>query len=657
MIIINSMIRRLFIVFLLFFALIFMPNLTENNFINKQIKSTSNAAFAQNILKINSINFDTSDSIIFLGTSGLSETAPLSVSKGKLSNPERIFFDINNAVLTRPNTSFDLKNSVLKQFKIAQFSTNPNVVRIVITYSSNINPNQIRVLKHNGNLVIKVQNTTLRQEYMTQVYREQKNSPYDYYEKTTVTENNNSSAQASNPENQLFKEIQNAFNENTSQVAAKVGVSPEELVRPPAPTKEYKTKTRYFITRMDPKEGNALIGGVGVINLEKLMYLTEPSRVVFDMPNTIVAQELRGKEFRLSANETIKIGQFEPTIARAVITTPTPYKYKPVYSFDLQSVLIAHDDRMNGIKLFNTVSDISDIQASNSDKTTGNLSIGFSKPIVHSLRRDNSKLELSIYNANRYDIEKFKNKIKNTILESARMDYLPYQGIKITIPIKKTSTIDCYENLNATQLKMTVKTPETTTKPFPAATPVLPQSLSGRIVVIDPGHGGSDTGALRAGIAEKDITLDISKKVASILTKNGLHVELTRWNDTYVSLQERVEFSNSKRTDIFVSVHINSSVKPEVHGIETHYYTPAGYEVARVLHKSIMSKISGTDRGLFKSKFYVINHTEAPSVLLELGFISNDKERNALLTEDRKQKSAEAIAEGIINYLKSHSKK
>lgn len=660
MAIINSMIKKLLITFLSIFIL----------FIN--------TAKAQEVLKINNINFDNSDAIIFLGTSGLSNSTPLSIEKGKLSNPDRIYFDIQNAIVTKHNNSFEFQNSILTQLKLAQFSTAPPVVRIVISYDSTVNPEQIKILKHNNNLIIKLKNTTPTQDYLTQVYREIKEGPYDYYERTSVAEETPPPpapvprpTTAQKPpihpkNNEVFNQIQQAFSETTEQITPQVAKSPtkatvknEQPVRKNPPLKESKLKSRYYLERIDIRKGNVLLSGVGVVNIEKLIYLSEPSRVIFDMPNTVVDQELRGKEFKISETESIKIGQFESNKARAVITTPTPEKYRPIYAFDLQNILIAHDDRMSGVKLFNSTSDITSFAIRSLNETTDYFILDFTSPIVQSIKRDSSKIELNLYNAAGYDCEEFKNVIRNTKLNASRVDRLPYQGVRITIPIKKDTLVDCYENLNGTQLKLTINTPKTEAvscpvKPRPAVTS---QALSGRIIFIDPGHGGADTGALKAGIAEKDINLAIAKKVAAILTMRGAHVEMTRWTDSTVSLQERVEFSNSKRTDIFVSIHINSSVRPEVHGIETHYYTDSGYEVAKIIHKSIMSKVSGIDRGLFKSRFYVINHTEAPSVLLELGFISNDNERNTLLTEERKQRSAEAIAEGIINYLNTQQKR
>ena len=166
-----------------------------------------------------------------------------------------------------------------------------------------------------------------------------------------------------------------------------------------------------------------------------------------------------------------------------------------------------------------------------------------------------------------------------------------------------------------------------------------------------------DYGAIREGINEKDITLDVTQRVASILKSKGYKVALTRVDDKYVSLQERVEFSENEAPEIFVSIHVNSAVAVEPKGIETHYYHDYSKELAKTVHAHLIKGIDTKDRGLFKSKFYVINHTTVPAILVEMGFISNDEERAALVTDSRKQKTAKAIAEGIIEYIKSQQSK
>ena len=121
---------------------------------------------------------------------------------------------------------------------------------------------------------------------------------------------------------------------------------------------------------------------------------------------------------------------------------------------------------------------------------------------------------------------------------------------------------------------------------------------------------------------------------------------------TFVSLEDRVAFCENEGPEIFVSIHVNSAVSNDPNGIETHWYHDYSKDLAEIIHKNMTKEVKANDRGLFKSKFYVINHTTMPAVLCEIGFLSNDAERNELVTEARKQKTAKAIAEGIMEYLK-----
>ena len=224
-------------------------------------------------------------------------------------------------------------------------------------------------------------------------------------------------------------------------------------------------------------------------------------------------------------------------------------------------------------------------------------------------------------------------------------------GLKLTIPIDKDSLVNTYLGADGKALKISVKAPK---KQIAPVTPIIKKPSGVKRVVIDAGHGGTDCGAIRNGINEKDITLDVSKRVESLLKKQGYQVTMTRTNDIYVSLADRVSISEANAPDIFVSIHVNSSTRPEITGIETHYYHQESLNLAQTVHSSLASTIKSNNRGLFKSKFYVINHTTAPAILIEIGFISNDNERAQLVSEKRKQDTAKAIVEGINNYFKQH---
>ena len=127
---------------------------------------------------------------------------------------------------------------------------------------------------------------------------------------------------------------------------------------------------------------------------------------------------------------------------------------------------------------------------------------------------------------------------------------------------------------------------------------------------------------------------------------------MTRTKDETISLQDRVEISEAVIPDIFVSIHVNSSNSESPSGLETHYYKDNSLILAKCIHAAMLNNINSNDRGLFKSKFYVINHTTAPAVLVEIGFLSNPKERAQLVTDGRKEATAKAIVEGIDEYFK-----
>lgn len=189
--------------------------------------------------------------------------------------------------------------------------------------------------------------------------------------------------------------------------------------------------------------------------------------------------------------------------------------------------------------------------------------------------------------------------------------------------------------------------------------------LNGKTIVIDPGHGGSDPGAIGPNkIMEKDITLAISKKLALLLQQKGANVRLTRVSDVDVfgknatdaqELQARVQVGENSNADIFVSVHINASINRSVGGTST-YYSPKS-ELDTVLAKSIQDRLveySNLDNlGTRQAGFYVTKRSKMPAVLLELAFISNEREEKLLTSNWFQNKLATGISIGIEDYFKT----
>ena len=594
-------------------------------------------------VRINNITFDSSDSVIILSASG-SDTAPV-IKKGVLQNPDRIFLDIDNAVLTRKQGNFDFKYGRLQNFRISQFSVSPSVVRVVMTYNSKFNPSDLKVYYIGGSIIIKIADYKHTQDYLTPIYREVKASAYDYFEKLRITETEiipPEPVPSAKSENEILSQIDKTIlTPKTDLIEPKT-----EPLRVNPPLIESKLLSRFYVQDINVRQGSLLLAGMGVVNLEKVIYLSNPDRVVFDIPNAICAKELRNREFRLNDTDTVKVGQFEPTKIRIVITTPNPQKYTAVYSNDLQNILISSDDIIPNLKLYSKKSNLLSAKVSVTKEyryNTDKIQLEFSDPIVHSLKRNKKSLELRLYNASAYSIASLTKKLKTGSIKNILTDKYGAEGILITIPISQETTVDCLENMSATKLVLSVKNPVTVTP--------SKNNLSGKFIIIDPGHGGSDPGATRNNIQEKQLTIDISKKIAKKLEEQGAKVYMTRYDDTFVSLSDRVDVTNNKKPDLFVSVHINACENEEINGIETHYWKDDSLDFAKAVHKSVMSKIDGNNRGVIKSRFYVIRHTTIPAILLELGFISNPDERNELLSEERQEKSAEAVCEGIINYF------
>ena len=176
-------------------------------------------------------------------------------------------------------------------------------------------------------------------------------------------------------------------------------------------------------------------------------------------------------------------------------------------------------------------------------------------------------------------------------------------------------------------------------------------------VVIDPGHGGSDPGAVGInGLKETDIVLEVSKNVSEFLTKKGVKTILTRKNERTLDLQPRVAKANNLRANAFVSIHANATrgKRSDVNGLETYYYTGSkGYSLAKNIHKEILiSSSQSPDRGVRKSRFYVIRKTSMPAALVEIGFVTGMYDANLLRQKAYRDKMSFAIAMGILNYLK-----
>ncbi|HSP16328.1 MAG TPA: N-acetylmuramoyl-L-alanine amidase [Thermoanaerobaculia bacterium] len=241
-------------------------------------------------------------------------------------------------------------------------------------------------------------------------------------------------------------------------------------------------------------------------------------------------------------------------------------------------------------------------------------------------------------------------------------------------------------------VRVELPTPDQPEPPQRVAAAAFP--LAVRRVVLDFGHGGMDPGASFLGLAEKDVTLDIGRRLRTLLQASGFEVMVTRPDDRTIRLRERARLANDSRSDVFVSIHVNSLMShTSSHGVETYYLGPtsdpkltqlaaeensmSGYsmadlrklldgvyadarrdesrQLAKTVQQQLYSRLRNSDPGLEnwgvkRAPFVVLVATDMPAILAEVGCISNDKEAAMLGKADYRQKIAEALFQGIHAY-------
>jgi N-acetylmuramoyl-L-alanine amidase len=197
--------------------------------------------------------------------------------------------------------------------------------------------------------------------------------------------------------------------------------------------------------------------------------------------------------------------------------------------------------------------------------------------------------------------------------------------------------------------------------------------------VIDPGHGGENTGTRgrTSGVYEKTLVLDIAFRVERLLREQGVEVVMTRRSDVFVELSERAAIANRARADAFVSIHLNWAADASVNGVET-FYMPRVGEASAVrasarfdngqrfagnendganellsqhVHRALLSATGAADRRVRGARFAVLRDARIPATLVECGYLSNAAEERRVLTEEYRERIARGIANGIVSYL------
>jgi N-acetylmuramoyl-L-alanine amidase len=249
-----------------------------------------------------------------------------------------------------------------------------------------------------------------------------------------------------------------------------------------------------------------------------------------------------------------------------------------------------------------------------------------------------------------------------TMTPNRRLDVIPdAQGLTITIAdVDATGDFIAQVGSGMTGAGNVAVVPTATPSdiaPVPGAIP--PPGSNPRLIVLDPGHGGSDTGAMHNGLVEKEITLDIALRLRTLLIARGWIVHLTRDTDRDVygpnasdvaELQARVDVANNAGARMFVSIHANSSTSSVPSGTTSYYYKPQDRPLAAAIQARLIALLGTKDDGVVRERFYVIHRTTMPAALIETAFVSNAEDAVRLRSPNFRQQIAVGIADGIKDY-------
>ncbi|MBR2069774.1 MAG: N-acetylmuramoyl-L-alanine amidase [Candidatus Gastranaerophilales bacterium] len=643
-----------------------------------------NSAFCAENYKIKDLIIDNSDRMLFIQAQGnyknnqSSTYIPIdensksvklldSIATMTLNNPCRYVIDIPNAVLIGGNKEYNLENSkTIQNIKLSQFSNSPSVVRLTIGVNNFNDLSKFKIYSYGENIVIKYNNQIIDNSLQYKFY-----TPSGDMDKTAVNQNTGASVT-----NNLTGEVTNL-----------------------APV----FQTKYYLSRIDQNSDGLILRGLGAISLQKTIYNSDNTKATLTLDNASVSEKLQNKTYFIPSsqkglNTTLTINRLNSKKVQIILQGESLKDYRFVVSQDAQSMFISHRSYV-----LNTIfsANLAAVKSYNVSKTQAGYRLFdfiFDKGVTYDVFELGDNFYLDIDNLSDYNINAFENVFKNYDI---KIQAMKIAGDKTRFIIPLNTLNFSYANIesSAKSIKLCFKEKPAviaiaplpqTVKKEPSTPEIIKQDEVGNInvtyipkgedekkikkpkkskdemtisamrkVVLDPGHGGSDCGAiaLENKYYEKTINLEVAKLIQEKLMKKDVYVYMTRTKDETLTLEDRVNYANEINPDIYVSIHANSTLQEVSYGLEVHYYKDDSIDLANTIHDNFanqknLRKWETVDRGVIKSRFYVINHTEMPAVLIEMGFISNRTERDKLNTKERKEQIADSIAKGILEYLK-----
>ena len=648
-------------------------------FLMLAVQSVLCSAFCAENLKIKDIIIDNSDrliyirgqgsfkgaqSVVYVPNSNVNNSVNLinNVSAFTISSPYRYVVDIPNSTLIGASRNYKLQNSVIQNVALSQFSVNPNVVRIVFTVSGQSDLSKFRTYTNGSDIVVKYASSIIDNSIQYKFY-----TPVGDSDKSSLLQNTSATL------------VYNTSNEV-------IEINP-------------RLQTKYYLSQVSQNSDGLILRGLGQISMQRATYNSDNTVAEVVLDSAGLASKLENKTYNIPSSNKIKgtltISKLSAKKIKLTLESDNVRDFRFVVSPDGQSLFVSHRTYVINTVFSTNTAKVNSYKMTKNSNGYNIFDIAFNQAVTYDVFELNDSFYLDVNNLGDYNTLLFflflkTSDIKVQVLKISQdktrfiipMENLNFayanvesnaKSIKLcfkeksVIPAVKNEILIAAknvekeikdekksQNLNVIYIPKEEEKPEIQ-KPKKKKEP--PTISSMKKVVLDPGHGGVDSGAIGGGYYEKTLNLAVAKLVKEKLEKKDIHVYMTRTKDTTMTLEDRVNYSNELSPDIYVSIHTNSTVKEDSFGLETHYYKDDSYELAQKIHSVFASeknlkKWETKDRGVIKSCFYVINHTEAPSVLIEMGFISNLEERAKLLKKDRQEQIAESIAKGILEYLK-----
>jgi N-acetylmuramoyl-L-alanine amidase len=473
--------------------------------------------------------------------------------------------------------------------------------------------------------------------------------------------------------------------------------------------------------------------------------LDHPDRIFFDLDNTKLASTLVGKSFDVDDGflKKIRVAQFKPGKTRVVLEVDDLSDYDAFLLPNPSRLIIdIHGKQSGKAKPGRNVREVADTKIDSPDDgkdevapkrentkpiarteqvaTPATKAAAEDREPIEDAKLENTKPTVRTVTIGKTPVKKIIEAGDDDPVPTKKLVARSVEDLRPDVPPATTASADISDNTATTDDGATQKRSAPShgkgkrksarntadiaadidareARPTAAGDRSLIRALGLKIgkIVIDPGHGGHDTGTIGPdGLEEKDLVVDVGRRLGKLLeTRMGAEVVYTRKDDTFIPLETRTAIANRERADLFVSIHANSSHDSSARGIETYYLnftsSPDALEVAarenavseksiyelgdlvkkialkekieeshefatnvqQALHSGLAMKGSGIrDRGVKKAPFIVLIGANMPSILAEISFVSNPTDEHKLQTPEYRQRIAESLYRGIANY-------